>query len=175
MADKSNPPFATAFRDMAVKEHWRMEAKNTAEVIRRIPADKTGFKPHEKSMSAIDLAKHIISAEAMFVDGISNGKFDFKGAEKELGTLSNDPKKLADFYAQWQEGAMARLAKVSEADLTKPVQFMPEMPAMPAFAYLGWLTSHTIHHRGQLDVYLRMTGAKVPAIYGPSGDENPFK
>ena len=44
MAGKGNPPFATAFRDMAVKEHWRMEAKSTAEVIRRIPADKTGFK-----------------------------------------------------------------------------------------------------------------------------------
>ena len=31
-----------------------------------------------------------------------------------------------------------------------------------------------IHHRGQLSVYLRLVGGKVPSIYGPSGDENPF-
>ncbi len=27
-----------------------------------------------------------------------------------------------------------------------------------------------IHHRGQLSVYLRPMGGKVPSIYGPSGD-----
>jgi len=33
---------------------------------------------------------------------------------------------------------------------------------------------HQIHHRGQLSVYLRLVGAKVPSIYGPSADDNPF-
>ena len=28
--------------------------------------------------------------------------------------------------------------------------------------------NHMIHHRGQLTVYLRLTGAKVPALYGPA-------
>jgi uncharacterized damage-inducible protein DinB len=28
-----------------------------------------------------------------------------------------------------------------------------------------------IHHRGQLAVYVRMAGGKVPSIYGPSADE----
>ena len=31
--------------------------------------------------------------------------------------------------------------------------------------------THMAHHRGQLTVYLRLNGAKVPAIYGPSADE----
>jgi len=30
-----------------------------------------------------------------------------------------------------------------------------------------------IHHRGQLSVFLRPFGAKVPSIYGPSGDSQP--
>lgn len=34
--------------------------------------------------------------------------------------------------------------------------------------------NHLAHHRGQLTVYLRLNDAFVPAIYGPSADENPF-
>jgi uncharacterized damage-inducible protein DinB len=36
------------------------------------------------------------------------------------------------------------------------------------------LLNHSIHHRGQLSVYLRLLDIPVPAIYGPSADENPF-
>jgi uncharacterized damage-inducible protein DinB len=32
------------------------------------------------------------------------------------------------------------------------------------------MCSHSVHHRGQLSAYLRPMGAKVPGIYGPSGD-----
>ena len=39
-------------------------------------------------------------------------------------------------------------------------------------AWRSWVMNHLIHHRGQLSVYLRLTGAKVPSIYGPSGDES---
>jgi uncharacterized damage-inducible protein DinB len=45
---------------------------------------------------------------------------------------------------------------------------------MPAVTYLGFMNSHSIHHRGQLSVYLRPMGAKVPSIYGGSADE-PFQ
>jgi uncharacterized damage-inducible protein DinB len=37
--------------------------------------------------------------------------------------------------------------------------------------YRSWTMNHMIHHRGQLSVFLRLAGAKVPAIYGPSADE----
>jgi uncharacterized damage-inducible protein DinB len=36
----------------------------------------------------------------------------------------------------------------------------------------SWFVLHDqIHHRGQLSVYVRMAGGKVPSIYGPSHDE----
>ena len=37
----------------------------------------------------------------------------------------------------------------------------------------SFVLNHTYHHRGQLGVYLRLLGAKVPSTYGPSGDEVP--
>ena len=38
----------------------------------------------------------------------------------------------------------------------------------------GIVLNHVYHHRGQLSVYLRELGVKVPSIYGPSADENSF-
>jgi uncharacterized damage-inducible protein DinB len=35
--------------------------------------------------------------------------------------------------------------------------------------------NHWAHHRGQMTVYLRLMGAKVPAIYGPSADDSSFQ
>jgi uncharacterized damage-inducible protein DinB len=35
--------------------------------------------------------------------------------------------------------------------------------------------NHWAHHRGQMTVYLRLMGAKVPAIFGPSADDNSFQ
>jgi uncharacterized damage-inducible protein DinB len=34
--------------------------------------------------------------------------------------------------------------------------------------------NHLVHHRGQMTVYLRLMGAKVPALYGPSADDKSF-
>ena len=34
--------------------------------------------------------------------------------------------------------------------------------------------SHLAHHRGQLTVYLRLNDRTVPAIYGPSADDQQF-
>ena len=44
------------------------------------------------------------------------------------------------------------------------------MMQLPAVSYLTLMVKHGAHHRGQLSAYLRPMGAKVPGIYGPSGD-----
>ena len=50
-----------------------------------------------------------------------------------------------------------------------------ELQALPRATFLrAILLNHWIQHRGQLGVYLRLVGAKVPASYGPSGDEPAF-
>jgi len=41
---------------------------------------------------------------------------------------------------------------------------------LPAVMYAGFILHHSVHHRGQLSMYLRPMGAKVPAIYGESYD-----
>ena len=46
------------------------------------------------------------------------------------------------------------------------------MPAMPRVQVVrGFLLNHLYHHRGEMVVYLRSTGNKVPGLYGPSYEE----
>jgi uncharacterized damage-inducible protein DinB len=54
--------------------------------------------------------------------------------------------------------------------LLTPVEFFG-MFNYPAAMYLNFLYGHSVHHRGELAVYLRPMGSKVPSIYGPSADE----
>jgi uncharacterized damage-inducible protein DinB len=70
----------------------------------------------------------------------------------------------------------ALLAARTDAELMSTWTFKQngkELFGMPrAAAWRSWVMNHLIHHRGQLSVYLRLTGSKVPGIYGPSADES---
>ena len=66
-----------------------------------------------------------------------------------------------------------QLATVSPEHLAKDVTFA--VFSQPCVTYLSFHLAHGTHHRGQLSAYLRPMGAKVPSIYGPSADENPFR
>jgi uncharacterized damage-inducible protein DinB len=62
-----------------------------------------------------------------------------------------------------------------DAELATPWRMMngnQELWAIPRAAFLrSVMLNHWYHHRGQLTVYLRETGALVPAVYGDSADE----
>ena len=51
----------------------------------------------------------------------------------------------------------------------KPVLTMPRIAVLRNF-----VMNHTIHHRAQLGVYLRLNDVAIPSVYGPSADESPF-
>jgi uncharacterized damage-inducible protein DinB len=71
--------------------------------------------------------------------------------------------------------AKAILCKLDEPALATPWRMVSgdrEVGAVPRGAFLrSVMLNHWYHHRGQLTVYLRQTGALVPAIYGDSADE----
>lgn len=143
------------------------ESKATAKVLASIPEDKSDYRPDEKSRSARDLAWHIISSELHFLDSINQGvQVGGEDPPQENRTIAE----MIDYYQQAFAAGAEKLKALSVEQLARPVR-MYEMFDYPAVHYLTFLQSHTIHHRGQLCAYLRPMGAKVPAIYGPSGDE----
>ena len=144
------------------------EHQTTRRVIQAIPADKTSFKPHPKSMAALELASHIAGSELMFLNCISSGNFNPAG-ETVPDTIKT-PAELLAWYDEHFAKAAARVAATPAADLMKIIDFHGVF-VMPAVAFAGVLLSHSVHHRGQLSTYLRPMGSKVPGIYGPSADE----
>jgi uncharacterized damage-inducible protein DinB len=144
-----------------------MEHEKPRRVIGAIPAAQSAWKPDPKSMGALELAWHIADSECMFLNAVAAGKFDHDG------TCPESVKTPADVL-RWDEEnfpkAVERLRQAQAADLVNDLSFFG-MFTLPAVSYAHLAMNHSIHHRGQLSVYLRPMGSKVPGIYGPSADE----
>jgi uncharacterized damage-inducible protein DinB len=144
----------------------RNEHPVTLRVIRAIPDDKALFRPHENGRSAIDLAWHIVFAEHRFLSAVVNGEFDFTGTKpEEVQTVAD----VARWYVASFQRDIEGLKALSSEALVKIVDFRG-LHQLPAVTFMQVGLSHSIHHRGQLSMYLRPMGAKVPSIYGESYD-----
>ncbi len=140
------------------------EYQSTLRILESVPADKADYRPDANSMSAFDLSWHIATAENAFLAAVVNGAFDFTPIEKK----KTMPEVVA-FYQKTFAKNLAELKSLSGEQAAKIVDFRGMMQ-LPAVAYLTFSMHHIVHHRGQLSVYLRPMGAKVPAIYGESYD-----
>jgi uncharacterized damage-inducible protein DinB len=143
------------------------EYRLTKSVIEAIPLDKGDYRPDEISKSALDLAWHIAATEMRFMEVVPAGEFDFTPRPRP-DSIKNSAD-LAAWYTDNFEPHFEKLTKVTNAQLLKIVDFRGIFQ-LPAVMYLNFALHHSVHHRGQLSMYLRPMGAKVPAIYGESYD-----
>jgi len=143
------------------------EHKTTRRVIEAVPAANCEWRPDPKSMSAIDLAWHIAASECFFMGGVAAGQFNPGGARPES---VKSPADVLAWYDDNAAKATAALSALKGEALTRNIDFLG-LFNLPGIAYIGLMSSHSIHHRGQLSSYLRPMGAKVPRIYGGSADE----
>jgi uncharacterized damage-inducible protein DinB len=150
------------------------EIPTTKKVLAAVAGGNGDYKPDPKSRSAIQLARHIATADAWFVQSVLDGSFVFDQtaadrAEAQL-TTAND---AASFYEKTMREKVSQLRATPADKLAKEVDFFGFMKA-PAVTFLAMAQNHSVHHRGQLAAYLRAMGSAVPSIYGGSADE-PFQ
>jgi uncharacterized damage-inducible protein DinB len=144
-----------------------MERPVTSAVIAAIPPDRSDYAPDPVTRSAIELAWHIVMAENRFLSAIANGAFDFTPRPRP-----DTVRTPSDVNAWWEErlpGHLERIQALSDAELTRLIDFRGQF-ILPAVSFLRFILNHTVHHRGQLSMYLRPMGAAVPSIYGESFD-----
>jgi uncharacterized damage-inducible protein DinB len=169
MSEKGmTPEFAQGYCAMTLDGILR-EAEITKKVIAAVPDAAANYKPDPKARTAKELAWHIANTDIQFLDGIADLKFTMANPE-------NKPQTSADVVAWYDENmkrGVARVAQMTPEQLMTPINFY-NVFNLPAVLYLGFLTNHSIHHRGELATYLRPMGSKVPSIYGGSYDE-PFQ
>ena len=146
---------------------FRKERATTLKAIKAFPADKILFAPHERSRNARQLMATFVF-EMYLIDAYAFGeKIDrsvFQSyAPFDLQTL------LSDFENE-SSRTLSMIEKMPDSDLDKPVEFAGSKSTADAFILM--MLFDQIHHRGQLSVYIRLAGGKVPSVYGPSADDS---
>jgi uncharacterized damage-inducible protein DinB len=156
------------------------EMANTRKTLERVPDGKFDWKPHAKSYSMGQLAGHIAFIPHWATVTIEKPEFDVNpagGAAVQRPPMETQAGVLA-FFDKGVAEARAALAATNDQKLMTPWSLLnggKAMFTMPRIAVLrGFVMNHMIHHRAQLGVYLRMNDVPVPAIYGPSADDNPM-
>jgi len=139
----------------------------TKRVIEAIPHDRGDYRPDAVSKSALELAWHIVATERRFLSAVAAGEFDLSPAPMPESIKNSAD--LSAWYGPMFAEKTAALAHLTGDQLAKMVDFRG-LFQQPAVGFLQFVLSHSIHHRGQLSMYLRPMGAKVPAIYGESYD-----
>jgi uncharacterized damage-inducible protein DinB len=165
------PEFAAAYREIMC-EGLKNEFETTKKVLAAIPDAKRDYRPDAKARTGWELAWHIAKDDVLFLDQIAEGKFKLPDTRYDK-EKPNTVAELVTWYEKNFQRALQRVRTTPPAQLATPVNFLG-MFNFPAVFYLGFMSSHSVHHRGQLSTYLRPMGSKVPSIYGGSADE-PFE
>jgi uncharacterized damage-inducible protein DinB len=152
-------------------QRWEEEYPTFCNVFRALPADRPDFRPHPRSRTAVELVWLLALEEQACSGWIDVGKVDWK--------VTLAPASLGEAIAAYERAhseLAPRLRSLDEKTWEeKKVQLVVGGEAGSYELTLGemlWaVLFDAIHHRGQLSLYIRLAGGKVPGIYGPSADE----
>ncbi len=151
------------------------ENASTRKLLEVIPMEHAQWKPHDKSMTLIQLATHIAEIGAWVRSTLEKSEIDFAKGDYVPPQIPTNTAELLALHDRCSSDAVACLQSVDEEVFNEnwtmrngeEVYF-----TMPKVAVIRiWTCNHLYHHRGQMTVYLRMLGIKVPGMYGPTADD----
>jgi uncharacterized damage-inducible protein DinB len=165
-----------ALSDTLVPE-FDQEMANTRKALERVPEDKFDWQPHPKSMKLGRLAGHLAEIPRWVAMAIDKDSYDLQppGAPPYKPWFPSGRQEVLDLFDKNVSAGRQALSGASDEHLLKPWSLLfseKNVFTMPRAGVLrAMVLSHTIHHRAQLGVYLRLNDVPVPATYGPSADE----
>jgi uncharacterized damage-inducible protein DinB len=152
---------------------FETQAGITRRFLERLPEEKLTWKPHEKSLTAGQLAYHLGSVpggvvrlvQANPAHGPETFRFPQPASSGEiLKTLDESIATVRELLPRFNDAAMRETWRLTIGG--------KEVLAQPREQFLrDIMLSHWYHHRGQFSVYLRLLDVRVPASWGPSADE----
>ena len=154
-------------RGFFCKRH-RVELPTFKKVMEAMPVDQFGYRPHERSPSALDLVWTLASEMAACLVMINEGEVHWAPL-----SAPHAEEALKAFQANY-ELLDQRVHRLTEEEWMRPTKLYVGndlLMEQPLGQFLWYLFFDAIHHRGQLSTYIRPMGGKVPSIYGPSGDD----
>lgn len=150
------------------------EHATTMRALRAYPKDKADFRPDSRTRTARELAWTFVLERGLgkkvwhdeLVKGVPPGSKPAPPPESWDEVIAAYEKAHQEFRSL--------IASASDETLAEKVHFFQGPKTMGEYTRLEWvwfLLHDEIHHRGQFSIYLRMAGAKVPSMYGPTADE----
>ena len=153
------------------------EMANTRKMLERVPNDKLSFKPHDKCWDMAALASHVANMVGWTADTMTKDSFDVAppGAPPYNPPKAASTEELLAMFDKSVKEARAALAGASDEQLMQPWSLLGGGKVFFTMPRIGCIRSfvmnHTIHHRAQLGMYLRLLNVAVPGMYGPSADD----
>lgn len=149
----------------------QQEVALTEKFLKRIPEDKMGWKPHERSMTIKQIANHLSEIPAWIKGTMEAGALDLKAYS------SPDYDSVDEIVEELKRNTVAAEVSLRKPDddfgkmwkMTKEGETLFEMPKFNVLQSM--VMNQFPHHRAQLGVYFRLLDISVPATYGPSADE----
>ena len=155
------------------------EVERSRKALEQMPEGKADWKPHEKSMNFGYLAELVAIMPSWVAMQVDRDELDL--APKDGSNMKREPKNTrADYLKAFDDavaGARKALGATTDEHLATNWQLKVAGNVVQEGArnlMIQDTLNHQSHHRGQMTVYLRLMGAKVPALFGPSADDKNF-
>ncbi|WP_423148036.1 DinB family protein [Rubrolithibacter danxiaensis] len=160
----------------SLKTEFEHEVNNTRKLLQAVPKKDLDYKPSPVSWTMGELAQHIATIYYWYVGTLTKDTYDMAADHLERGE-PGDIKATLDLFEKNVERAREALESITEESLealwTMKVGDHVVLGPMPRSVVVrSFLFNHIYHHRGEMIVYLRATGNKVPGLYGPTFEES---
>lgn len=162
-----------------LREQLDREVERSRKALEQVPDGKYDWKPHDRSMIFGYLADMVATIPTWITMEINQDELDVAPAEGK-GTKKAQKETRGDLVKALDEAAAdarSALEKTTDEFLNTNWKLLARGNVVwegPRHEIIQDTISHWSHHRGQMTVYLRLMGAKVPAIFGPSADDQSF-
>lgn len=150
---------------------FEQETNSTRKLLQAVPEKDIDYKPSEISWTMGELAQHIATIYYWYVGTLTQDVYDMATDHLDRGK-ANDIKATLALFESNVTKARAALHSLTDQKLkdnwTMKVGDKTVLGPLPrGVVARGFLFNHIYHHRGEMIVYLRATGNKVPGLYGP--------
>lgn len=156
------------------------EVERSRRALHEVPAGRYDWKPHEKSMIFGYLADMVATMPSWVAMAITKNELDVAPAGDP--TTKQEKKETSQLLVKALDesaaGARSAIGATTDEFLMTPWKLLARGQVVmetPRYVMIQDTINHWAHHRGQMTVYLRLMGAKVPSIYGPSADDKQFR
>jgi uncharacterized damage-inducible protein DinB len=162
-----------------VLDELEREAELSKRALEMVPAGKADWKPHDRSMVFGYLADMVANIPSWVSMIVTQPEIDIappSGSQQKREPL-NDSAAFVAALDTAMTGARSALQSTNDDHLMTSWRLLAGgKPVVETSRYIMIrdTINHWVHHRGQMTVYLRLMGAKVPALYGPSADDQRF-